>query len=807
MLKLERTEKQMGNFSFDGENHFPRIERLLDEYWKQVPSVDVERARIYTQVFKETEGEDIIIRRAKGYKRYCEEREVRLPDDQLILGDTAIRPRAGAVCPEFHCGWLSQELDTIATRKQDPYATTPEVIRELKEEIFPYWEGKTVSEHWLRQIPAWVRELAVKTGIIDVEIKTQSAPGETAPYWEMLIKKGLGALKDEARSYIAKLDDSDPEDFAKINFYEASILTLEGLGTYSRRLGDLAKEEAEKADGARKEELLQMAENCYFLAENKPETFWQATQFIYLLLVGCLMEGNGPSFSPGRMDQYMYPFYEKDIEEGRLTMEKALELIECFYIKCAETTWFLSENAVMYFAGYQPFHSLIVGGINEKGIDATNELSYLYLTAKMDVQLHGPSMCVRVHKQSPQDFLIHVAKLARLGTGFPAIYNDESAIKMMLLSGGTMEEARNYQMVGCVEPFISGKMAKWSDGGHYNFAAAMEFVLTNGHSIMNDNRLLGLETGDPTEMTFDEIKEAVKKQLAYMIKAISICAHINEKLYFELTPFPFVSTLLDGTYESGKDLTAGGVKYTIGPALIGTGIADLVDSLSAIKTHVFDEKNVTMEELIKALENDFEGYEDMRQMLMNNTPMYGNDIPEVDILAEEMTDFAYHEIISHKSWRGPHYISGLYPVSSHVPHGLVVGALPYGRKAGTALADGCSPKGGTDHEGPTSVLKSVSKINHEVHTSGTLLNMRLDPVSVKGDTGLARIVQIIRTFVDLNIYHIQFNVVSSDTLKRAQVNPDKYKSLIVRVAGYSAYFTELCKEMQDDIIQRTIHTA
>ena len=400
-----------------------------------------------------------------------------------------------------------------------------------------------------------------------------------------------------------------------------------------------------------------------------------------------------------------------------------------------------------------------------------------------------------------------MAKLARLGTGFPAIYNDEVAVKMMLLSGGTMEEARNYQMVGCVEPFIGGKMAKWSDGGHYNFASAMEFVLTNGRSMMNDNRLLGLQTGNPEEMSFEEIKQAVKDQLEYMIKAISICANVNEKVCAELTPYPFVSTLLDGTYRTGKDLTAGGVKYTIGPALIGTGIADLVNSLSAIRKHVFEDETITMHELIKAIENNFEGYEDMRLMLQNTTPMYGNDIEEVDELAGEMTDFAYDVISSCKSWRGPHFISGLYPVSSHVPHGLVVGALPYGRLAGKALADGCSPNGGTDHDGPTAVLKSVSKVNHEVHTSGTLLNMRLDPTSVEGDLGLKRISQIIRTFVDLNIYHIQFNVVSSEVLRCAQEKPEDYKSLIVRVAGYSAYFTELCREMQDDIIHRTIHMA
>lgn len=807
MLRISRTNEQMGEFSFDGENAFPRIEKLLKTYWESKPEVDIERARIYTQSYQETEGEDTIIRRAKAFKKYCDERKINVPEDQLIMGDTAIKPRAGAVDPIFHTGWLSQELHTISTRKQDPYLITEADVRELEEEIFPYWSGKSVSEHWLKQIPPWVRDLAVKTGIIDVEIKTQSAAGETAPYCEMLLRKGFGKIKEEAKAHIEALDLYNPHDYTKITFYQASLLTLEGMSNYIKRHGELAQELAKTASGNRKKELEAIAENCEHLAEGKPETFWQGLQFVYFILVGCMMEGNGPSYSPGRVDQHLYDLYDNDIKEGRLTMESALELIEAFYIKAAETTWFLSENACMYFAGYQPFHSIIVGGIDRHGRDVTNELSYLFITAKMDVKLHGPSLCVRVHKQSPEDFLIHVAKLARLGTGFPAIYNDESAIKMMLLSGATMEEAREYQMVGCVEPFIGGKMAKWSDGGHYNYGAAIEFVLTNGRSMINDNKLLGLQTGNPADMTFEELKDAVKEQLRYMIKAISICANVNEKVCAELTPYPFVSTLLDGTYETGKDLTVGGVTYTIGPALIGTGIADLVNSLSAIKKHVYEDKTITMDELVDALEHNFEGKEDLRLMLQNNTPMYGNDIEEVDIMAGEMTDFAHDVISSLDSWRGPKFISGLYPVSSHVPHGLVIGALPYGRLAGKALADGCSPNGGTDNEGPTAVLKSVSKINHEVHTSGTLLNMRLDPASVEGTIGLKRITQIIRTFVDLNIYHIQFNVVNSEVLRCAQEKPEDYKSVIVRVAGYSAYFTELCKEMQDDIIQRTVHTA
>ena len=315
MMRLNRTEEQKGKFSFDGENHFPRIERLLKQYWDCKPEVDIERAQIYTDSYKQTEGEDVLMRRAKAFYAYCEQREIRIPDDQLIVGDTAKHPRGGVVDPVFHGGWLSEEYDTISTRKQDPYLLSEENKRILQEEIFPYWEGKSVSEHWLKQIPPHIRELAVKTGIIDVEIKTQSAAGETAPYWEMLVEKGLGQIKDEAKEIIASLDETDPEDFAKKTFFDASLITLEGMSLYIRRFAELAEQMAADAEGARKEELQQIAANCYAIENNKPATFWEGLQYIYFLLVGCLMEGNGPSYSPGRMDQYLNPLYEKDIEE------------------------------------------------------------------------------------------------------------------------------------------------------------------------------------------------------------------------------------------------------------------------------------------------------------------------------------------------------------------------------------------------------------------------------------------------------------------------------------------------------------
>jgi formate C-acetyltransferase len=375
---------------------------------------------------------------------------------------------------------------------------------------------------------------------------------------------------------------------------------------------------------------------------------------------------------------------------------------------------------------------------------------------------------------------------------------------MMLMNNASIEDARDYCLVGCVEPYIPGKMSKWTDGGHYNYGSAMEMALTNGVSIMNDGRCLGIRTGDPAGMSFDEFKHAVKTQLAYYIKQIATACHICERLHAEYTPYPYMSSMIDGCIESGTDITQGGAELTIGPAFIGTGIADLANSLSVIKQFVYDDKKIKMSDLVKAIRANFKGYEDMRAMLENKGRHYGNDDDYVDEFVREMTDFAFREIRKYRSYRGPEYISGLYPVASHVPHGEVVSALPYGRLQGLPLADGCSPKGGTDVKGPTAVLKSVSKINHDSHVAGTLLNMRLDPLTSLGDAGRERIVSLIRTFVDLNIYHVQFNIISSDLLRTAQLHPKEHRSLIVRVAGYSAFFTELCEEMQDDIIQRTI---
>jgi formate C-acetyltransferase len=725
---------------------------------------------------------------------------------ELIVGGAASKPRAAIFCPEHASAWLKEEIDELSVRHQDPYEVTGAQKKILKDTVFPYWTGKTISEHWIKQIPAEVKEIAVKTGIVDVEIKTQSAPGEIAPGFEMIINKGFDAIIRETAEKLEVLDHACPEDYDKINFYKAVIISARGIIDIARRYSELAKKlMKEEGELKRRAELEKISEICAWIPANPARTFSEAVQLLWFVQMGCHMEGNGPSYSPGRVDQYLYPFFKADLEKGRLTREGALEIIECLYIKFAENTWFLSRNAAMYFAGYQPYQNITVGGVKPDGSDATNELSFLFIDAKMDVRLHSPSLAVRVYQQSPEKFLLVVAALSKLGTGFPAIHNDEVAVKMMLLTGATIEDARNYQLVGCVEPYIPGKMSKWTDGGHYNFASAMEFALTNGVSVMNDNKQLGPRTGDPMNMTFDELKGAVKKQLSYFIHNIATGCHVAERLHAELTPYPYMSSLIDGCLEKGKDITAGGSHYTVGPAFIGTGIADLSNSLAAIKKFVYEQKSVGMDEMLGAIAGNFKNRDALKLKLFNQSPAFGNDDDYVDAFAREMTDFAFNEISGYTSFRGPKFISGLYPVASHVPHGLVVSALPYGRLAGTPLADGCSPKGGTDRSGPTAVLKSVSKINHDAHVAGTLLNMRLDPGTIKDEDADKRIAAIIRSFIDLNIFHIQFNTVTSDVLQAAQNNPEEHKTLIVRVAGYSAYFVELCREMQDDIIHRTIH--
>lgn len=748
------------------------------------------------------------MRRALALKRVCEDKSVSILADELIVGMAAFQPRAAVICPEIAWKWLDKELDTIATREQDPYEITEVQKATLREEVFPYWRGRSMAEYYLANLPPDTKGIAVETGIIDVELKSENGPGEFSPgYGNILMKKGFAGIARDAQERAETLDAADPDSYDKIRFLESVVIVCEAAKTLAERYAGEAERLAQTSSAERARELHDIADVCQRIGQHPPRTFREALQLIWLTQVLLLLEENAPSYSPGRMDQYLYPLYQADVQQGRLTPQDALELLECLWIKTAGMTWILNENASKYFAGYMPFQNINVGGRTSTGDDATNELSYMMVQASMNVRLHQPSLSAFIHDGTPDEFLRHICKLIRLGTGFPALHSESATINMMRRKGIPPGEEMEYCMVGCVEPNIHGKMSQWSDGGHYNFGAAVQFALDNGRNWA-DGRLLGVQTGDATRFaTFEEIKDAVKQQLRYCIRHIAIANLVAQKGHAIFLPKPLASALVECCVESATDIMHGGAKYNAGPAFIGTGVADLVDSLAAIRTLVYEEGRVSMAELIAALRDDFSADEGLRQMLINRAPKYGNDDPEADDLATEFTDFVAEEVESHKGLFGCATINGLYPVSSHVPHGKVVAALPSGRHAWTPLADGCSPFHGYDKHGPTASIKSVARIHHDRHTAGTLLNMKLSPELVKDDRGLDNLAALVRTFFDLGGYHIQFNVVTAATLRAAQHDPDQYQGLIVRVAGYSAYFADLCREMQDDIIDRTEHVA
>ena len=785
----------------------PRIGRLIEQYFKHKPSVAHRRALVYTEVFKETENEPMVIRHAKAFKRYCETKPILIQNDELIVGNPGGRPREALVSPEVNAFWLGQELDSIATRSHDPYAITDEQKKVFREVIFPYWKGKTVVDYWFARVPKDTKELSWESGVIDCEIKSTTGAGEFAiGYKEPLFARGFNGIRNDAEEKLRPLDPTNPENLDKTSFLKGVILCCEGMVILGKRYAEKARELAEKeTDAKRKQELKKIAEICEWVPGNPPRNFHEALQTLWFTQIGLYIETNGPSYSAGRFDQYMYPYYTNDLEQGKLTEVQAQELIECLWIKYSEQCWFLSKNAAYYFSGREnPSQNLTVGGITPDGKDATNDISYMAVQATMDVRLCQPSLAIRLHKQAPEEFLTKVCELARLGTGFPAVHNDEIGIKMLLKKGVSMEDARDWCLVGCVEPNLNGKLHQWSDVGHYNFGSAIEFALFNGMHMMT-GKTLGLETGDPrTFRTFEEFKEAVKKQLAHQIRHIVISSHIIEKAHTEISPCPLSSSLVLDCVENARSMMDGGARYNVGPGTLGLGLTDGANSLAAIKSLIYDNKVITWDKLLDAVGKNFEGYEKIR-LLCLNAPKWGNDDDYVDDLAVELSDFAVKEHNRYRTLHGKYLMPSLYPVSSHVPQGKAVWALPYGRKAGEPLADGISPNHGTDVKGPTSVLRSVSKVNHEDADGGTLLNLKFDPSVLTGDQGLNRLAAFLRTFLDLGIYHVQFNVVSAETLKDAQKNPEQYRSLLVRVAGFSAYFVSLCREIQEDIIRRTTH--
>ena len=752
----------------------PRVGRLRETFFSIKPSVSIARARIEARIMKETQGEPMITRRAKVFAAMARQMPIDIFPDEPLVGCSSDRPRCHNIAPGAHATVMDGRAKRHGYKTRTPFGLNDEDMRELEEVLAPYWReqgrvGRVASWHYGHNIHAY----------------------------EKVLRKGFLGIKQEAEERLARLDLSEPEDFRKVPFLEGVIMAMQAAAETGGRFAARARELAdEEEDAARKSGLLKIAEVCEWVPANPARTFYEALQsyhFAYLFLFWEMAPHAG--YSLGRMDQYLYPYYDRDIREGRITREEAQELIDCYLIKLNQTP----GPAAMG-----------VGGVKADGNDATNELSYMFIEGTMHTRLVYPWIAVLIHSKTPDAFLIRAAELTSLGTGHPQFLNNDVMVAQALARGSmggpavTLEDARSAANIGCLELGIPGKDSGYLYIAGHNLASALELVLTNGVR-RSDGMKIGAETGDPRQFkSFEEVQEAFRKQVVHMRNASQVSGNIFEQQIVDLCPTVYESALIDDCIEKGLCREEGGAHYNFNTGGTETGSSDAGDSLAAVKTLVFDHKKITMAQLCDALDADFQGYGDIRKMCLD-VPKFGND----DDDADEQKAWVVHqwatEFMKLKNLRGGYGCPGGSSMAAYVPEGKVVGALPSGRRAGEPLAPAGSPSTGKDVSGVTSVLKSMGKVDGTEVLAGLSLTSRIDPAVFDNADGVKRVADMLRTFVDQKIFHLQLNVTSSETLIAAQKDPEDYRDLMIKVAGYNAYFTQLDRELQNTIIARTAH--
>ena len=783
-----------------------RIETIRQNYVNAKPEISCQRAKIWTDSHRETEGLPVAIRRARAFYDCCDRLEVHIFEGELVVGAIGEFRKCGILTPEFSWMWVDREMDTFATRPQDPYLMTDEQRDFVRREIFPYWKGKSLEEAFLARLPEDTRRIGVDTGILDNDSKWRQAVGEITPdYQDVLFKKGFGGIIREAEEHIAALDPTNPADLEKKEFYQSILWTSRGIIRYANRYADEAERLAgQESDPVRAAELRTIAQNCRRVPEHPPESFYEAIQFLWFVQVGGILSENPLSLNPGRFDQYMDPYYEADLAKGAVTEDFAQELIEALWLKYSEWVWTISSNTADYFAGYNQFQNLTVGGKKRDGHDGTNPVTFMAMKATEEVRTHQPGLSVRVQADCPREFLDAVTHLVSTGTGFPAIHSDSVGYQMLLNAGYEPEDARDWNNCGCVVPHFR-KTGEWTAAVNMNFGSALEYALNQGASLMTGEQMGLTEKPAAQFGTFEEVMAAFYRQFDNLCRHSIILTVEAQRLHKEMVPRPFLSSCIEHCMESGKDLSQGGAKYNIGPVITGIGLAVTANSLAAVKKLVFEDKVCTMETLANALRANWEGYEDLRQKA-KDCPKYGNDQDDVDDLAVEIANHFYREIHQYKDIFGSPFLTAFMGISNYIPLGRVLGATPDGRKHGEPSSEGVSPFVGTDTSTPLAAMRSAAKLNQEVHSGGTLLNLRLNPELVATKRGQANLGAMVQTLFSLGAFHVQFNCISSETLRDAQAHPENYKDLLVRVAGYSTQFVNLSKSMQDAIIARTEHS-
>lgn len=778
-----------------------RIEQMKQRLRKTKPEVDLENARILTRVFKETAGEPIAVRKAKAFKAQCEEKTIEIFSGELIVGSPGSKLRGGIVSVDTCWSVLADELETISTRAYDPFYLSSEDKRLFLDEIQPYWQGRSMYDAWVKQIPEDTKILR-DNGVVFIDKRVMRGSGEVTAGYKQMIDEGLVGIKKRVLRRKQSLNLTEAGAYEQDCYLSALLITLEGLETLATRYGKEALRLAEvEPDCTRREELITIAEICQRVPKYPARTFHEALQSLYFYHMSLFMEQNAEGYNPGRMDQYLYPYYKEDISSERMTEEEAQELLDCLWVKFNEVCLFQDKATATFVAGYPTLQNVCVGGVDSLGRDAVNELSYLILQATEEVRLSQPSLSVRYSlAKNPNRFLRRIVELMKLGTGFPAFHNDDVGVRMLMNKGVPLKEAFDWNPCGCVETSLEGRMKQYTSLADINLGSVCELALTNGRNPKT-GELISIETGDPRGFdSYYEFKEAIKAQMTYVIEACVKGSHVIDELSMD-RPVPVLSLTHRECIEKGLDYSRGGAKYTCGNGITSVGVADLINTLAAVKELVYDRQSVAMDEMLKAVEHDFEGYESIRR-LCEGVAKYGNADPAVDEIASEMFTFIADEIESYQSKFGK-MTPGILPVTVNTLFGLSVGALPSGRKAAAPLADGVSPSGGTDRLGPNAILRSVSNIPHDRFVQGTLLNMKITPDLIRTEKGITQMMAMLKSICSLGIFHVHFNVVDREVLLHAQEAPEEHRGLLIRVAGYTTYFVDLSKDVQNEIINRT----
>ncbi|MFB0565353.1 MAG: trans-4-hydroxy-L-proline dehydratase [Candidatus Aminicenantaceae bacterium] len=783
-----------------------RIKKLREQSQNIKPYITPERARLITEFYRDKIN-DIVsmpVKRALAFKYLLENKAICINKGELIVGERGPAPRATSTYPEI-CAHSLRDLEILHNRKKIPFAVDEKTKKLYREEIIPFWKGKSIRDKIFNEMtPEW--KDSYEAGIF-TEFMEQRAPGHTV-LDDKIYSKGFLDFKQDIKKSIESLDFlNDPEAYKKREELKAMLICVDALIGYANLHAEKAKKLAlEEKNLKRKKELKRIAEICNHVPAYPPRDFWEALQYYWFIHLGVIIELNTwDSFNPGRLDQHLYPFYKKGIEEGTLNQEKAKELLEAFWIKfnnqpAPPKVGVTAEES----STYTDFALINTGGVKRDGSDAVNELSYLILDVVEEMRILQPSSMVQISKKTPQNFLKRALKIIKTGFGQPSVFNTDAIVQELVRQGKTIEDARCGGASGCVEAGAFGK-ENYNLTGYFNLPKVFEITLNNGVDPATGKNI-GLSIEDPkTYKTFDELFEAFKKQIEHFVGIKVKGNNIIERLYAEYLTTPFLSLLIDDCVFKGKDYHDGGARYNTS-YIQGVGLGTMTDILTSIKYNAFERKNVSIQELLTAAKNNFKGSEALRQRFLNKTPKYGNDDDYADNVMKSIFEAFYNSVNGRPNTKGGYYRINLLPTTVHVYFGKVVGATADGRKKGEPLSEGISPVQGADRKGPTAVIKSVSKLDH-IRTGGTLLNQKFTPHLLEDNEGLEKLAYLIRTYFRLDGHHIQFNVVSAEMLRKAQKHPEKYRDLIVRVAGYSDYFVDLSSELQNEIIARTEHKS